>query len=57
VITEYFALDDINAAMDRMRNGELSGRCLIRMMIDGRIDCRAKGGLQNEEPGFKEKDL
>ena len=31
LITEYFALDDINTAMDRMRNGELSGRCLIRM--------------------------
>jgi S-(hydroxymethyl)glutathione dehydrogenase/alcohol dehydrogenase len=31
LITEYFKLDDINTAIQRMRSGELSGRCLIKM--------------------------
>jgi S-(hydroxymethyl)glutathione dehydrogenase/alcohol dehydrogenase len=31
LITEYFGLDDINTAIQRMRSGELSGRCLIKM--------------------------
>jgi Zn-dependent alcohol dehydrogenase len=31
LITEYFKLDEINTAITRMRSGELSGRCLIRM--------------------------
>lgn len=31
LITERFELGEINAAMERMRNGALSGRCLIRM--------------------------
>jgi S-(hydroxymethyl)glutathione dehydrogenase/alcohol dehydrogenase len=29
LITERFSLDDINVALDRMRNGEVSGRCLV----------------------------
>lgn len=31
LITEYFTLDQINTAIERMRSGELTGRCLIRM--------------------------
>lgn len=31
LITEYFKLDDINVAIQRMRSGEMAGRCLIRM--------------------------
>ncbi len=31
LITEYFPLEDINTAIARMRSGEMSGRCLIRM--------------------------
>ena len=31
LITEYFKLDEINTAIARMRSGELSGRCLVRM--------------------------
>lgn len=31
LITEYFDLDDINTAIQRMRSGELAGRCLVRM--------------------------
>ncbi|HEB85976.1 MAG TPA: dehydrogenase [Gammaproteobacteria bacterium] len=31
LITEYFKLDEINTAIQRMRSGELSGRCLIKM--------------------------
>jgi S-(hydroxymethyl)glutathione dehydrogenase/alcohol dehydrogenase len=31
LITEHFKLDDINVAIQRMRSGELAGRCLIRM--------------------------
>lgn len=31
LITERFSLDNINTAIQRMRSGELSGRCLIAM--------------------------
>lgn len=31
LITEFFPLEDINTAIARMRSGEMSGRCLIRM--------------------------
>ncbi|WP_050479702.1 zinc-binding dehydrogenase [Herbaspirillum rhizosphaerae] len=31
LITEHFKLDDINVAIQRMRSGELAGRCLIQM--------------------------
>jgi Zn-dependent alcohol dehydrogenase len=31
LITERFSLEDINTAIARMRSGEMSGRCLIRM--------------------------
>jgi S-(hydroxymethyl)glutathione dehydrogenase / alcohol dehydrogenase len=31
LITERFALDDINTAIQRMRSGELTGRCVIKM--------------------------
>ena len=31
LITEQYGLDQINEAIGRMRSGELSGRCLIRM--------------------------
>jgi S-(hydroxymethyl)glutathione dehydrogenase/alcohol dehydrogenase len=31
LITERFPLDDINTAIERMRNGQASGRCLIDM--------------------------
>lgn len=31
LITEYYPLQDINIAIARMRSGEISGRCLIRM--------------------------
>ena len=31
LITEHFKLDDINVAIQRMRSGAMSGRCLIRM--------------------------
>ena len=31
LITEYFTLDEINTAIERMRDGSLSGRCLVRM--------------------------
>jgi S-(hydroxymethyl)glutathione dehydrogenase/alcohol dehydrogenase len=31
LITEYFKLDEINTAIQRMRSGELSGRCLVKM--------------------------
>ncbi|MDB5988743.1 MAG: adhC2 [Herbaspirillum sp.] len=31
LITEHFKLDDINTAIERMRSGALSGRCLIKM--------------------------
>ena len=31
LLTEYLPLDDINIAIDNMRSGKTSGRCLIRM--------------------------
>lgn len=31
LITEHFKLDEINTAIQRMRSGELSGRCLVKM--------------------------
>lgn len=31
LITEVYPLDDINLAIDRMRSGQASGRCLIKM--------------------------
>lgn len=31
LITERFSLDDINVALDRMRSGEVSGRCLVEI--------------------------
>lgn len=31
LITEYFELEDINTAIQRMRSGELAGRCLVKM--------------------------
>jgi S-(hydroxymethyl)glutathione dehydrogenase/alcohol dehydrogenase len=31
LITERFALEEVNAAIRRMRDGSLSGRCLIQM--------------------------
>ena len=31
LITEHFKLDEINTAIRRMRSGELSGRCLVKM--------------------------
>lgn len=31
LITEYFSLEEINVAIQRMRSGELSGRCLVKM--------------------------
>lgn len=31
LITERYCLEDINVAIERMRNGELSGRCVINM--------------------------
>jgi len=31
MITGYYTLDEINTAITRMRSGELSGRCLIRL--------------------------
>ena len=31
LITEHYPLDDINTAIARMRSGEVSGRCLIKM--------------------------
>lgn len=33
LITEHFKLDDINVAIQRMRSGELAGRCLIKMDV------------------------
>jgi S-(hydroxymethyl)glutathione dehydrogenase/alcohol dehydrogenase len=30
LITDYFALDQVNDAIDRMRSGRIAGRCLIR---------------------------
>jgi len=32
LITENYSLDEINIAIDRMRSGETSGRCLIKLM-------------------------
>ncbi len=31
LITDYFDLDEINVAIQRMRDGDVGGRCLIRM--------------------------
>lgn len=31
LITDHFALDDINEAISKMRDGEISGRCLVAM--------------------------
>lgn len=31
LITEYFKLEEINVAIQRMRSGELAGRCLIQL--------------------------
>ena len=31
LLTDEFSLQDINEALDRMRNGTINGRCLIRM--------------------------
>lgn len=31
LLTERFSLDDINVAIDNMRSGKISGRCLIKM--------------------------
>jgi S-(hydroxymethyl)glutathione dehydrogenase/alcohol dehydrogenase len=31
LVTEYYSLDDINLAIERMVNGEMAGRCLIKM--------------------------
>lgn len=31
LITDYFLLDEINVAMQKMRTGEISGRCLVCM--------------------------
>ena len=30
LITEKYSLEDVNIAIDNMRNGQASGRCLIR---------------------------
>ncbi|MCF8463077.1 MAG: zinc-binding dehydrogenase [Rickettsiaceae bacterium] len=32
LITEQYSLDEINIAIERMRSGETSGRCLIKML-------------------------
>ena len=34
LITETYSLVEINQAIDRMRNGELSGRCLIKFVAE-----------------------
>ena len=31
LITDYFRLEEINTAIQKMRNGEIAGRCLIKM--------------------------
>jgi Zn-dependent alcohol dehydrogenase len=31
LITDYFKLDEINTAIEKMRSGEIAGRCLIEM--------------------------
>jgi S-(hydroxymethyl)glutathione dehydrogenase / alcohol dehydrogenase len=31
LITDYFSLSEINVALDKMRSGEISGRCLIEI--------------------------
>ena len=31
LLTDHFALDDINDAIDGMRNGRIPGRCLVRL--------------------------
>jgi Zn-dependent alcohol dehydrogenase len=31
LITDYFDLDEINVTIQRMRDGDVGGRCLIRM--------------------------
>ena len=31
LVTEHYSLDEVNKAIQRMRSGELAGRCLIRM--------------------------
>lgn len=31
LITDYFKLEEINTAIQKMRNGEIAGRCLIKM--------------------------
>ena len=31
LVTDYFTLDEINIAIDKMRSGEITGRCMIRM--------------------------
>lgn len=33
LITDHFTLDQINSAIQRMRNGDIAGRCLINMEI------------------------
>lgn len=35
LITDHFGLDEINAAIGRMRDGKVRGRCLIRMAAGG----------------------
>jgi len=42
--------------MDRMRNGELSGRCLIRCMIDG-VSIVERKEVYKMKAWIKEKDL
>ena len=31
LITDHFTLNEINTAIQKMRNGEIAGRCLIKM--------------------------
>ena len=31
LITDHFTLDEINTAIDKMRSGEITGRCIVRM--------------------------
>lgn len=33
LITDYFKLNEINAAIEKMRSGEIAGRCLIKMDV------------------------
>jgi Zn-dependent alcohol dehydrogenase len=32
IITDFYELAEINTAIQKMRDGSLAGRCLVRMM-------------------------